>query len=142
MEKLFDIVLQYKKELAPLALSGNQTGKLLGSGDGQLKGEKLAGTVRWDIYEKGGVVTGDSRCQTNITGIIEAEDGAQIHFDSTGYGFQAEPDRWTMVATLNFTTSDERYAWLRSVLGIWSGQFDTQTGQHRYQAFAPPVKGA
>ena len=73
--------------MSAVTSSEAKVGKRLGSGDGTIKGRpKVQGNVRWDIYEKGGVVSGENRCQTNITGVIETHDGAQIRFDSTGYG--------------------------------------------------------
>ena len=138
MKHLFEAHLQYKPEASPVTSSEGRIGKRLGSGDGKVKGLRIQGALRWDIYEKSGVVTGENRCQTNITGVIETHDGAQIQLDSTGFGMvpdSSQPNKWRMAAALNFNSSDERYAWLNTILGVWSGEFDMNTGQHRYQAY-------
>ena len=138
MEKLFDVQLQYKPNMTTVTSAEGRIGKRLGGGNGTINGSKIKGSVRWDIYEKGGVVAGENRCQTNITGVMETKNGAQIQFDSTGFGMvpdSSQPNKWSMAAALNFNTSDERYTWLNSVLAVWSGEFDMETGQHRYQAY-------
>ncbi|MFQ5675826.1 MAG: hypothetical protein ACE5G1_08030 [bacterium] len=39
------------------------------------------------------------------------------------------------MVTLIFTTSEEMYAKLNVGVGVCNGEFDMETGQHRYQAF-------
>lgn len=129
MEKLFDIQLQYKPDMTQVTSPEGRLGKHLGSGDGTVIGEKLKGGVRWDIYEKGGVVTGEKRCQTNITGLIVTDDGSTIQFDSVGFGMvpdSSQPNKWSMAATRNFNTSAETYLWLNNVLAVWKGDFDME----------------
>jgi hypothetical protein len=144
---LFEVELLYKPEASEILISQEKDGTRLGGGDGTMRGSRLDGTVRWDIYEKGGAVTGESTCATQIVGFIETGDGARIEWDSRGYGIvpdAAQPNLWSMAAAVRFQSRDARYAWLNGVLAVWTGGFDMKTGRHRYQAFAQqerPEKG-
>jgi hypothetical protein len=100
-----------------------------------VNGPRLQGRIRWDLYER----VGEVRCETNFTGVIEADDGAQIRFDTMGYGMvpdRSNPHRWHMVAAVQFDTTSTKYAWLNTVLAVWNGEFDMATYRHRYQVYA------
>ena len=139
-QSFFEASLQFVPDMEPVVSKENRIGKLMGSGTGEIKGERLKGTVTWTLFE----VVGDV-CQTNLAGIITTEDGADINFDSQGFGLvpdKAKPNDWHMVASLTFNTKDERYSWINSVLANWDGEFIMQTGtedwfsnKHSYQAY-------
>jgi hypothetical protein len=132
---LFEVELQYREGLAAITSPEGRIGQYLGSGDGTIKGSRLQGAVRWDLYE----IVGELRCQTNFVGIIKTEDGAEIQFDATGFGIvtdRSKPNRWHMVNALQFATTDRRYEWLNTLLALWDGQFDMQTYRHYYQVYA------
>ncbi len=136
MEPLFDMTLQYRPEMAPVASSQGREGTLLGSGDGRVEGPRLRGAVRWSIFE----VTGAERCKVNLVGSIQTEDGRSVEFDAVGFGIVGDPrlpNRWHMNAAVRFSTEPQgRYAWLNPLLAVWDGRFDMQTGQHAYRAYA------
>lgn len=135
LKHLFDAELQYQRKMPAVTSPEGNIGTRLGSGDGRFDGSRLRGTIRWDIYEK----QGRSQCETNIAGVIETDDGAQISFDSLGFGMvpdTSSPHRWSMVAALRFESEDQRYTWLNTFLALWEGEFDMQTGRHRYRAYS------
>ena len=74
LEHLFSLELKYQGsiELAPL---GEKVGKLVGGGDGRLRGPKINGTVRWSNYETTGQ---DEVCSLQAPGVIQTDDGARI----------------------------------------------------------------
>jgi len=48
----------------------------------------------------------------------------------------AKPNKWTMVAALQFDTADNAFAWLSNTIAIWDGEFDLETYRHHYQVYA------
>jgi hypothetical protein len=131
LEHLFDAHLQYQPAMAPIAADGE--GQLVGSGDGEVQGERVRGALRWTLFEGPGELV----CAMNPELAIDTHDGASIVIAGRGYAHRASPNdqRWRVAATLLFTAKDERYAWLDGALGIWEGEFDS--GEHRasYRAF-------
>jgi hypothetical protein len=78
-------------------------------------------------------------CETNIVGIITIDEGAQVAFETRGYGIVPDPTQphlWAMPAVVKFRTESPTYQWLNSTLAIWKGTFDGHTGVHRYQAYS------
>ena len=128
-EHLFELELQYRKEMAAVTSSEGKVGKYIGSGDGKVKGSKIQGTVRWDIFEK----QAEPVCDANFTGVIETNDGAQIQFHTLGF-FQKDKSssKWSLASGLQFDSSDERYKWLNPRLAILEGVFDMDTGSMRF----------
>jgi hypothetical protein len=134
LEPLFEIELQYKEALEAVTSPEGRIGQYLGSGGGTIKGQKLNGTIRWDLYE----IVGETRCQTNFAGIIETDDGARIQFDAKGFGMvpdRSKPNKWYMVNAIQFDSEDRRYDWLNMVLALWDGEFDMETYRHFYQVY-------
>jgi hypothetical protein len=135
LRPLFTVDLQYKQGLPPITSADGRIGQYLGSGEGTVSGDRLMGTVRWDLYE----VVGETRCETNFAGIIKTSDEAQIQFEAKGYGMvrdSEKPNTWTMVAALQFDTSDRAYAWLNNTIAVWDGEFDMESDRHHYQVYA------
>jgi hypothetical protein len=96
-------------------------------------GERLAGSLRWTLFE----VPGDLACAMAPVAVIETVDGAHVRIEARGYARRAtrEDHLWRVAATLRFESEDERYAWLDDSLGIWEGQFDADAHRARYRAF-------
>ena len=135
IELLFEIALQYRKGMDAVTSPEGKIGQYLGSGDGTVTGRTLQGLVRWDLYE----VVGEARCQTNFAGVIETDDGGQIHFDAKGFGMvpdPSKPNEWHMASAVQFDTEDNRYERLNAVLGLWDGTFDMETYRHHYRVYA------
>jgi len=132
LEHLFDAELQYQPGMEPI-VARDRAGELVGSGDGTLAGPKLAGTLRWTLYES----PGDLVCAMDPIAEIETKDGARIRLEARGYGRrQSRQDRtWSVAATLRFESEDERYRWLNDVLGVWEGEFDADAHRARYRAY-------
>lgn len=63
----------YKPDMTAVTSIEGRTEKRLGNGDAKVKGLQIEGTVRWDIYEKDGGVTGENRSLINIAGHIYCE---------------------------------------------------------------------
>lgn len=132
---LFEMELQYQEGMAAMTSAEGKIGQYIGSGDGTASGEEIQGNVRWDLYE----VIDEARCQTNFAGVIETDDGAQVHFDARGYGMAtnpSQPDAWHMVYAVQFETADEKYYWLNTTLALWDGQLDMKNYRHHYRVYA------
>jgi hypothetical protein len=134
LEYLFDAELQYREGMPPVAVDGD--GELIGSGDGVARGEKLAGSLQWTLFEQPGELV----CQMNPILEIATGDGAKVRVEGRGYGKRDRPgdQRWRVAATLRFESDDERYAWLTGRLGVWEGEFDSEAHRARYHAFLTP----
>lgn len=131
---LFDAELQYRPDMAAVVSPEGRTARLLGSGDGHITGPRIKGRIRWSIFEEQGA----GECLTNIAGFIETDDGSRIGIETRGFGVvpdPAQPNRWRMSAAIQFK-ADGKYAWLQSVLAVWDGSFDMDTGRHTYRAYS------
>jgi hypothetical protein len=130
-ERLFDAVLEYRPEMAPLAEHGE--GQLIGSGEGTVDGQRVRGALRWTLFEE----PGDVVCTMNPTLAIRTDDGASIGVEGRGYAHRASKASqvWHVAATLLFSAKQERYAWLDGALGVWEGEFDAGRHTARYRAF-------
>ena len=134
LEYLFEMRLQFR-EMLPVTSREAGEGEYIGSGEGTVKGPRIHGTVRWDLFEK----QEETLCRSNLTGVIETNDGAEIHFDSRGFFIkpdQSNPNKWVTSASVHFDTADYRYEWLNRLLAVWEGEFDMETYRHHYQAYA------
>jgi hypothetical protein len=134
LEHLFDAELHYRPGMPPLASNGE--GRLIGSGDGVIRGEKLDGTLRWTLFEQPGELV----CPMNPMLAIVTGDGAELTVAGRGYARREHPDDtvWRVAATLLLETDDERYAWLNGRLAVWEGEFDADEEQARYRAYIAP----
>jgi len=131
--QLFDAELQYRPDMAAVVSPEGRTGQLLGSGDGQISGPRIKGRIRWSIFEDQGA----GECKTNIAGFIETDDGSRIGIETRGFGVVPDalrPNHWRMGAAIQFK-AEGKYAWLESVLAVWDGSFDMDTGHHSYHAY-------
>jgi len=131
LEPLFDAELDYRLGVAPL--TGNGEGVPAGSGDGVISGPRLAGSREWTLFEGPGTTV----CTMAPMAQITTGDGAQIRFEGGGYGTRPDPadPRWRVAATLRFTSSDSRHAWLNEALAVCEGEFNEAAHHARYQAF-------
>ena len=134
-QQLFQAELHYRPSAAPVQLHqhASRSGDLLGSGDGIVRGAMLQGRVHWSLFEVQGPI-----CETNIVGVISTEDGAQVEFETRGYGLVPDPDQpdlWDMPAVLRFRTESPAYQWLNTTLARWEGTFGMLRGVHTYQAY-------
>jgi hypothetical protein len=130
---MFEMHLKYKSDTLPVHESG-KVGKYIGSGEGDVRGERLRGRVHWTLFED----VSETLCQSNLFGVITTDDRAEIRFDSLGFFYvpdQEKPQKWETSAAVHFATSDERYAWLDGKLGTWQGTFDMDVYQHHYKVF-------
>ena len=82
---------------------------------------------------------GQHLCTVHPAGVIETSDGAEIWFDAKGYGLrgtdQSHPYLWVLTMAVQFTTTDRRYQWLNTTLGVVISEFDERAGRARWQAF-------
>lgn len=135
LEQLFEVVLQYKEGKPAVSMNG-KVGEYVGSGEGTATGARVRGAVHWTLFE----AVRPGACDSNLFGIITTEDGAQIRFDTLGFFRRPNKNRphlWVTSAAVNFETSDDRYAWLNPILGIWEGTLDMRSYTHQYRVFAP-----
>jgi Protein of unknown function (DUF3237) len=134
LEHLFDAELQYREWMEPIASDGE--GRLIGSGDGLIHGERIAGTLRWTLFERPGELV----CQMNPTLAITTGDRAEVRVEGRGYAKRESPtdQLWRVAATLRFESDDESYAWLDGRLAVWAGEFDADEERARYRAYLVP----
>ena len=153
LEHLFDAELHYQQDIEPVVSSEGREGELIGSGDGTVKGGRLAGRLRWSMFAADCVFrldgaasssNGDHVCTTNPALVLETDDGATIWIDAKGYGLRRESaaPNWRLTASLRFQTDDPRYRWLDSAFGIWEGTFDEDALHARYRAFLQTIDQA
>jgi len=136
LEHLFEVELQFRQGMAPVGSAEGKGGEYIGSGAGTVKGAQIDGTVRWDLFEE----QEETLCRSNLTGVIETNEGAQIQFESRGFFIkpdQSNPNKWITSASVHFDTTDQRYEWLNTHLAVWEGEFDMETFCHHYQAYVP-----
>ena len=152
---LFEARLQYQSDREAIVSADTREGELVGSGDGRVSGDLLNGNARWSMYAgncayvfvRAGLEPplGQHLCTVHPAGIIETPDGAEVWFDARGYGLRgADPDQphlWRLTMAMQFTTTDPRYQWLNSTLGVVVSEFDELAGRAHWHAFVPAVDG-
>ncbi len=152
---LFEARHQYQSDMDVVVSAETREGELIGSGDGRVSGALLSGTARWSMYAgncayvfvRAGVEPppGQHLCTVHPAGVIATDDGAEVWFDAKGYGLrgadQSHPHLWVLTMAVQFTTTDQRYQWLNSTLGVAVSEFDERTGRALWQVFVPPADG-
>ena len=136
LEGLFEVELQFQQGMAKVNSVENLGGEYVGSGVGTVRGLRINGTVRWDLFEE----REESLCRSNLVGVIDTNDGAQIQFDSRGFFIkpdESDPNKWITSASVRFNTADQRYDSLNSYLAVWEGEFDMAKLRHHYYAYVP-----
>ena len=63
LEHMFEVELQFRQEIARVTVSDGKGGEYIGSGDGTVKGPRIHGTVRWDLFEE----QEEALCRSNLT---------------------------------------------------------------------------
>ncbi len=148
---LFEARLQYQPDMEAVVPAETREGELIGNGDGTVSGDLLSGTVRWSMYAgncayvfvRAGLEPppGQHLCTVHPAAIITTSDGAEIWFDAKGFGLrgadQSQPHLWVLTMGVQFTTTDPRYQWLNSTLGVLVSEFDERTGRALWHAFVP-----
>jgi len=135
IERLFEMELIYKQGLPSISSAESRLGEYIGSGEGEVIGPRIQGTVRWDLFES----QGENLCQSNLRGAIETHDGERIEFDSLGYFMRTDlsnPNQWITSAAVTFKTTAGQYIWLNDLLATLHGEFDMDASRHRYQVYA------
>jgi hypothetical protein len=87
--------------------------------EGTIAGERVRGNhkaMNKSVLRADNVVTPD------IRGILTTEDGAGVYYEIRGYGIEVEGLRH-FKGSMFFLTSDERYTWLNTVLGVMEGRY-------------------
>jgi len=151
LKPLFEARLQYRSDMEPVVSADTREGELVGSGDGTVAGAALSGTAHWSMYAgncayvfvRAGLEPppGQHLCTVHPAGVIETSDGAQVWFDARGYGLrgadQSQPHLWGLTMAMQFTTTDRRYQWLNTTLGVVVSEFDERAGRALWRAFNP-----
>jgi hypothetical protein len=134
LEHLFDAELRYRPGMPPIATEGE--GRLIGSGDGVVRGEKVDGTLRWTLFEEPGTLV----CSMNPVLAIATGDGGELRVEGRGYARRDRPQErlWLVAGSLRFETADERYRWLNGRLAVWEGEFDAGEERASYRAYLTP----
>ncbi len=150
---LFEARLQYQSDMDVVVSVETREGELVGSGDGTVAGDLLGGKARWSMYAgncayvfvRAGVEppAGQDLCTVHPAGVIATDDGAEVWFDARGYGLrgadQSHPHLWVLTMAVQFQTTDQRYQWLNTTLGVLVSEFDESAGRALWRAFVPRV---
>jgi hypothetical protein len=134
LERLYEAELQFQQGISKVTRTENIGGEYVGSGVGTVEGPRIKGTMRWDLFEE----REETLCRSNLVGVIDTDDGAQIRFDSRGFFIrpnETDPNKWITSASVHFTTSDERYRPLNTQLAVWEGEFDMAKLRHHYYVY-------
>ena len=86
---------------------------------GTIVGERVRGNhqaMNKSVLRADNVVTPD------IRGILVTDDGAEVYYEIRGYGIDVSGLRHFR-GSMYFTTGDERYAWLNTVLAVMEGRY-------------------
>jgi hypothetical protein len=151
LNPLFEARLQYQPDMEAVVSAETREGELVGSGEGSVSGGQLSGKTRWSMYAgncayvfvRAGLEPppGQQLCTVHPAGVIETSDGAEIWFDARGYGLrgadQGQPHLWRLTMAIQFTTTDQRYQWLNTTLGVAVSEFDERAGRALWRAFIP-----
>ncbi len=154
LSPLFEARLQYQSDMEVVVSAEIQEGELVGSGDGRVSGDLLSGNARWSMYAdncayvfvRAGVEPppGQDLCTVHPYGVIATDDGAEVWFDARGYGLrgadQSHPHLWVLTMAVQFQTTDQRYKWLNTTLGVLVSEFDEQASRALWRAFVPKVE--
>ncbi|SRR5712692_2701983 len=149
LQHVFDFDLHGLPSEKPNISARDREGEFIVNSAGTVTGENIRGKIRMTFFAKNcayllvkaGIepARGQHLCKENDAGVIETDDGAKILFDTKGYGLRgadpANPKKWRLAMTVQFSTKDERYQWLNTSFGFWEGQFDEEAGRASYQAY-------
>lgn len=149
LRPLFEASLQYQSDMEVVVSAETREGELIGSGDGCVTGDQLSGNVRWSMYAgncayvfvRAGVEPppGQHLCTVHPAGVIKTSNGAEIWFDAKGYGLRGadhgQSHLWMLTMAVQFTTTDPRYEWLNTTLGVMVSEFDERVGRALWHAF-------
>jgi Protein of unknown function (DUF3237) len=148
LEHFFDFDLEANPSREPYVSSRNREGVFITNSTGTVTGEKIRGRIKLSFFaldcaylqvQAGIEPPGQHLCKENDGGIIETEDGAKIIVDTKGYGLRgadaANPKKWRLAMTVQFSTNDQRYNWLNTAFGFWEGEFDEKAGRANYRGY-------
>ena len=110
LEKFADMELQYLGET--IWVPETKLGRYIGSGEGTITGDAVAGTVRWSLFENERADV----CDVSLVGTIETAVGADADGADSDADGAPPPAPWP-------------------VTGIATGLFETAHRRHRYEIF-------
>jgi len=101
------------------ALDHGVGGRLYGTMEGRLAGERLGGALRLtNLAER----RDDGVNLPTLRGVLTTDDGAAIWVELDGIATLRPSDgARVFVTACRFRTGDERYAWLNTVVGVLEG---------------------
>ncbi|MBT4907207.1 MAG: hypothetical protein HOK98_14030 [Rhodospirillaceae bacterium] len=128
LEKFADMELQYLGET--IWLPETKLGDYIGSGNGTITGDDLAGDVKWSLFEN----QAPDVCDFTLLGTINDAEGTEHGFEILGYSAH-EPDTrtWRLSAGIRFASrmSGEKFP----ATGVVTGVFESESQTHRYELF-------
>ncbi|MEP4379598.1 MAG: hypothetical protein ABJ215_09975 [Alphaproteobacteria bacterium] len=128
LEKFADMELRYLGET--IWVPETKFGDYIGSGNGTITGDLLAGDIKWSLFEN----EAPDVCDFSIVGTITDEAAVAHGFEILGYS-QHEPDTrtWRLSAGIRFTSRPNDAAY--PAVGVVTGVFETASRTHRYELF-------
>lgn len=98
-------------------------GQIYGTMEGEVRGERLRGTVRLTNFAPRR--PDNVNCPT-LRGVLSTDDGATVYVELDGVATLRPSDNARVFATsITFRTGDSRYAWLNTFLGVVEGVLDS-----------------
>lgn len=105
------------------ALDFGSDGRLYGTMEGRLRGDRLAGDLRLTNLAPR---RSDNANLPTLRGVLTTTDGASVWVELDGIATLRPSDgARVFVTAAAFRTGDERYAWLNSVVGVLEGVLDS-----------------
>jgi hypothetical protein len=98
-------------------------GKLYGTMDGTVAGERLNGTLRLtNLADR----RADNVNMPTLRGVLTTHDGAHVWVEMDGVAtLRSEDAARVFVTSCRFRTGDERYAWLNTLFAVLEGVLDS-----------------
>lgn len=127
------VSLVYRPEMPRATDIDDPDRKYIGSGDGQVTGSALSGSVIWDLFEE----QGDTVCDARLVGVIETENQEKVSFETIGLFKRPDPksSKWHLASDALFTAPAGAYTWLHEARAKWMGFVDAESYRHEYAVY-------
>jgi hypothetical protein len=124
LQVIADLDLTYTTlESLDYAGVGEAGGRIYGTMDGRLRGERLSGSLRLTNLARR---RPDDVNLPTLRGVLTTEDGAAVWVEIDGVAtLRQEDGARVFVTAVRFQTGDARYGWLNVVVGVLEGVLDS-----------------
>jgi hypothetical protein len=148
LEHLCDMSLRYV-DASWLVPFGGEEWAGFGTGEGEVAGERLRGSVRWANHPRR---REDGVWLPDVHGVVTTADGAELLLAMRGQSVREASERVlrALVLRVELAAEDDRYRWLNTTFLVGEGEIDEENGEVRLRVYvavnevasAPPGIGA